>query len=52
MTGVVRTLKQEMRRALDLDIEPDDAIQPETLELYAAEGLGVGKNTASHRARR
>jgi DNA-binding SARP family transcriptional activator len=31
--GLAKTLQQEMRTALDLDIEPDDQIQPETLSL-------------------
>jgi hypothetical protein len=31
--GLAKTLQQEMRTALDLDIEPDDQIQPETLAL-------------------
>jgi hypothetical protein len=34
LTGIVKTLKQEMRTALDLDIEPDEEIQPETLAIY------------------
>jgi hypothetical protein len=31
--GLAKTLQQEMRTALDVDIEPDDQIQPETLAL-------------------
>jgi hypothetical protein len=34
-TSVVDTLKGEMRTAIEDDIEPDGALQPETLELYA-----------------
>ena len=30
----VRTLQHEMRPVLDLDIEPDDQIQDDTLDLY------------------
>jgi hypothetical protein len=33
-TSVVETLKEEMRTAIEDDIEPDGALQPETLELY------------------
>jgi DNA-binding SARP family transcriptional activator len=33
-TGKARNLAREMRTTLDLDIEPDDRIQPETLALY------------------
>jgi DNA-binding SARP family transcriptional activator len=35
LSGVVKTLKKEMRTALDEDIEPGDTVQPETLALYA-----------------
>jgi hypothetical protein len=31
--GVAKTMQQEMRNVLDLEIEPDDQIQPETLSL-------------------
>jgi hypothetical protein len=34
-TAVIDSLKNEMRTALDIDIEPDDTLQPETLQLYA-----------------
>jgi hypothetical protein len=33
-SSVVDTLKDEMRTAIEDDIEPDGALQPETLELY------------------
>jgi LysM repeat protein len=35
LRGVARTLQHEMRIALDLDIEPDDQIEPETLALLS-----------------
>jgi DNA-binding SARP family transcriptional activator len=33
-TGKVRALMRELRTVLDLELEPDDTIQPETLSLY------------------
>jgi hypothetical protein len=33
-TSIVETLKAEMRTAIEDDIEPDGALQPETLDLY------------------
>jgi DNA-binding SARP family transcriptional activator len=34
-TSIVDTLKAEMRTAIEDDIEPDGALEPETLDLYA-----------------
>jgi DNA-binding SARP family transcriptional activator len=31
--GLAKTMQQEMRRVLDIDVEPEDQIQPETLSL-------------------
>ncbi|HWC36423.1 MAG TPA: LysM peptidoglycan-binding domain-containing protein [Mycobacteriales bacterium] len=36
LDGIADTLETEMRIALDLDIEPDDTVQPETLALARA----------------
>jgi DNA-binding SARP family transcriptional activator len=33
LVGLAKTMQQEMRRVLDLDVEPEDQIQPETLSL-------------------
>lgn len=33
-TGKIRAVMRELRSVLDADIEPDDSIDPETLELY------------------
>jgi nucleoid-associated protein YgaU len=47
LNGLAKTLQQEMRTALDIDIEPDDQIQPETLALNreTRERRPVGSDT-------
>jgi DNA-binding SARP family transcriptional activator len=49
-TGKVRSLKHEMRTVLDVDIEPGDRMQPDTIALYEEmTGLRrVGSDTSGH----